>query len=117
MKTEHAGAKNGGGHWGTRTEAKNLSRTARRLEDKMATYHTSGTIRGKVTTRWTDERGHFVGAGRIVTPFGSPATLPLPLARIIEADDNRTYDLMVELGEVDPRVTQRPYVEVKRAAR
>jgi len=29
-KTEHSGAKNGGGFWGTREEAKTLSRKARR---------------------------------------------------------------------------------------
>jgi hypothetical protein len=29
-KTEHSGAKNGGGHWGTRDEAKSLSKKARR---------------------------------------------------------------------------------------
>jgi hypothetical protein len=29
-KTEHAGAKNGGGHWGTRQEAKTLSKKLRR---------------------------------------------------------------------------------------
>ncbi len=33
-KTEHAGAKNGGGHHGTRAEAKALSRTKRRREGK-----------------------------------------------------------------------------------
>ena len=36
MKTEHAGAKNGGGHWGTRAEAKALSRVRRRADDKLA---------------------------------------------------------------------------------
>lgn len=30
MKTEHSGAKNGGGHWGTRQEAKTLSKKLRR---------------------------------------------------------------------------------------
>ena len=33
-KTEHAGAKNGGGHWGTREEAKTLSKKARRINNK-----------------------------------------------------------------------------------
>lgn len=33
-KTEHAGAKNGGGHWGTREEAKALSKKARRINNK-----------------------------------------------------------------------------------
>jgi len=31
-KTEHAGAKNGGGFWGSRAEAKTLSKKARRQE-------------------------------------------------------------------------------------
>lgn len=34
MKTEHAGAKNGGGYWGTRSEAKKISRRHRRESDK-----------------------------------------------------------------------------------
>ena len=34
MKTEHTGAKNGGGHWGPRTEAKTLSKKARRTNGK-----------------------------------------------------------------------------------
>jgi hypothetical protein len=33
-KTEHAGAKNGGGHWGPREEAKALSKKARRINSK-----------------------------------------------------------------------------------
>lgn len=33
-KTEHAGAKNGGGHWGTREEAKTLSKRLRRKDSK-----------------------------------------------------------------------------------
>ena len=37
LKTEHAGAKNGGGHWGTRAEAKSGSKKARRAADKRAT--------------------------------------------------------------------------------
>jgi hypothetical protein len=32
MKNEHSGAKNGGGHWGTRGEAKTLSKRQRRIE-------------------------------------------------------------------------------------
>jgi hypothetical protein len=34
LKTEHSGAKNGGGHWGTREEAKTLSKNARRSKSK-----------------------------------------------------------------------------------
>ena len=34
IKTEHSGAKNGGGHWGTREEAKQASRSVRRLRGK-----------------------------------------------------------------------------------
>lgn len=36
MKTEHTGGKNGGGHWGTRDEAKTLSKSARRRDDKAS---------------------------------------------------------------------------------
>lgn len=41
MKTEHAGAKNGGGHWGTRAEAKRLSRKHRRVSDRRAVRYES----------------------------------------------------------------------------
>lgn len=34
VKTEHSGAKNGGGYWGGRADAKRLSRKARRAQDK-----------------------------------------------------------------------------------
>ena len=35
-KTEHSGAKNGGGYWGTREEAKTLSKKLRRATGKKA---------------------------------------------------------------------------------
>jgi hypothetical protein len=35
IKTEHAGAKNGGGHYGRREEAKRLSRPRRRANGKQ----------------------------------------------------------------------------------
>jgi hypothetical protein len=34
-KTEHAGAKNGGGYWGKRAEAKEVSNSKRRRIDKQ----------------------------------------------------------------------------------
>ena len=34
QKTEHTGAKNGGGHWGDRTEAKRISSKRRRENEK-----------------------------------------------------------------------------------
>lgn len=36
MRTEHTGAKNGGGFWGTRNEAKVASRKRRRAADRAA---------------------------------------------------------------------------------
>lgn len=36
IKTEHGGAKNGGGHWGKRADAKRFSSKLRRLADKSA---------------------------------------------------------------------------------
>ncbi len=33
-KTEHSGAKNGGGYWGTREEAKQISNRLRREQDR-----------------------------------------------------------------------------------
>lgn len=40
LKTEHNGAKNGGGHWGKREEAKKLSNHQRREEDKKSSLIT-----------------------------------------------------------------------------
>lgn len=34
QKTEHSGAKNGGGHWGDRAEAKRVSKKRRRENEK-----------------------------------------------------------------------------------
>jgi hypothetical protein len=36
IKTEHNGAKNGGGHWGKRDEAKRISKKIRRADDKIS---------------------------------------------------------------------------------
>jgi hypothetical protein len=38
LKTEHAGAKNGGGAWASRSEAKRSSRKARRASDRKVRY-------------------------------------------------------------------------------
>jgi hypothetical protein len=37
IKTEHSGAKNGGGHWGPRVQAKSVSKKHRRENDKDVT--------------------------------------------------------------------------------
>ena len=36
IRTEHAGAKNGGGYWGKRAEAKRRCRRLRRKEDRKS---------------------------------------------------------------------------------
>jgi hypothetical protein len=51
-KTEHAGAKNGGGYWGKRAEAKRRCRRLRRKEDR------------KSIRRGIDERGGGQGEDR-----------------------------------------------------
>lgn len=38
-KTEHNGAKNGGGAWETRANAKQMSKKQRRVNDRIATQH------------------------------------------------------------------------------
>jgi hypothetical protein len=43
MKTEHTGAKNGGGYWGTRAAAKQISKKRRRLVEKK---HARDLLRG-----------------------------------------------------------------------
>lgn len=37
LKTEHTGAKNGGGYWGCREDAKKKSKKKRRQKDKKET--------------------------------------------------------------------------------
>lgn len=51
IKPEHSGAKNGGGYWGTREEAKRRAKKARRGEDRAATR----TAPRKVADRQSDE--------------------------------------------------------------
>jgi hypothetical protein len=44
LKTEHSGAKNGGGLWGTRHEAKSLAKKLRRIRNKtLITLQSSTT--------------------------------------------------------------------------
>jgi len=45
IKTEHAGAKNGGGYWGPRIDAKKRSRKARRQNDKREVNHDREGVR------------------------------------------------------------------------
>jgi hypothetical protein len=45
-KTEHTGAKNGGGFWGTRDEAKSLSKKLRRANGKSIIR--KSTVTGKM---------------------------------------------------------------------
>jgi len=46
IKTEHAGAKNGGGAWMTRAEAKQTAKRQRRQIDKQATSLENASGRG-----------------------------------------------------------------------
>ena len=56
-KTEHAGAKNGGGYWGKRHEAKMLSKKIRRAQSRQlenseaSKFHGSGRANEKGETR------------------------------------------------------------------
>ena len=43
-KSEHSGAKSGGGHWGTRQEAKRFSKKVRRTNDKKAVIASGSNI-------------------------------------------------------------------------
>jgi len=52
IKTEHAGAKNGGGYWGKREEAKRKSSKVRRAQDRSAV-----AARSTICTRGTDPEG------------------------------------------------------------
>ena len=45
-KTEHAGAKNGGGYWGKRAEAKRRCRRLRRKEDRKSIRRRMGESGG-----------------------------------------------------------------------
>jgi hypothetical protein len=44
LKSEHGGAKNGGGYWGTRYDAKKYSKKERRLNSKK---EVSEQVKGK----------------------------------------------------------------------
>ena len=46
QKTEHSGAKNGGGHWGDRAEAKRISKKRRRENGKSAIRKETKQIKG-----------------------------------------------------------------------
>ncbi len=56
-KTEHAGAKNGGGYWGKRHDAKTLSKKIRRAhsrqleESEAAEFRSSDQAKEKVVKR------------------------------------------------------------------
>ncbi len=50
MKTEHNGAKNGGGFWGRREEAKSLSRRKRRQQDKKEVFSAKAEYETKKNT-------------------------------------------------------------------
>lgn len=45
IKTEHAGAKNGGGYWGKRHEAKVLSKRVRRAQSRRLVYSEAAEFR------------------------------------------------------------------------
>lgn len=46
MKSEHSGAKNGGGFWGTRKEAKRTSNRIRRQTDAREVNHGADKLTG-----------------------------------------------------------------------
>lgn len=102
IKTEHAGAKNGGGHWGKRADAKKLSNRGRRIADadtvtmsatdrtverirKEAAHIISGVVKlrhaeqSKRDDLTTDQKTDFLfklvvfdGLSRIPRPRGEP---------------------------------------------
>lgn len=47
LKTEHSGAKNGGGHWGTRHEAKSVTKKLRRIRNKILIKKEVSQLQGK----------------------------------------------------------------------
>ena len=56
IKTEHAGAKNGGGYYGRRAEAKTESGIRRRHDDRVAVEEELESIRDDSWTDGTDGR-------------------------------------------------------------
>ena len=87
MNTEHNGAKNGGGHWGTRAEAKSVSAKARRGDDKRT-----------AAERRDDDR-----LVRYVSPFGSPAYMRRALAESFRVADDRLWMLLSGAGALSDR--------------
>lgn len=86
MKTEHNGAKNGGGHWGTRAEAKRLSSKQRRLEDNTMARDNSPRAQMRNVIRASDRVRLVPGIN------GSPATMERGLANRYLAEALRDWD-------------------------
>lgn len=51
-KTEHAGAKNGGGYWGKRVDAKKKSKRLRRQQDKRETKPAAAELQWDALVLW-----------------------------------------------------------------
>lgn len=65
VKTEHAGAKNGGGAWMTRSEAKLVSRRKRRWADGLAIDESRAALRGDARA---DHVGGLAGKAQAMEP-------------------------------------------------
>ncbi|MCB0350106.1 MAG: GNAT family N-acetyltransferase [Bdellovibrionales bacterium] len=71
-KSEHSGAKNGGGHWGTREETKTLSKNLRRAIGKK-------TIQNATTPTAAKQRKHTIQATRALPQLETERLILRPL--------------------------------------
>lgn len=77
-KTEHSGAKNGGGHWGTREEAKQASKKHRRTNSKKVIHEERVKISLKKKIEPTLETPKNIHPWR-VCPYGEHQVITHPL--------------------------------------
>lgn len=71
IKTEHSGAKNGGGFWGKRNDAKEVSNHLRREADKLETKAVPCTDYGGPEIKQLQEDGSWKVIGHIVKRGGA----------------------------------------------
>lgn len=71
IKTEHSGAKNGGGFWGKRTDAKDVSNHLRREADKLEAKTVSCTDYSGPDIRQLQEDGSWKVIGHTIVRGGA----------------------------------------------
>jgi len=87
IKTEHAGAKNGGGYWGKRAEAKRRSRRLRRKEGRKAIFRGLGEREGEAVNQLVSGK-----EDRVILSLGGrdhAVILPISYLEILDKIEDR----------------------------